>query len=261
MPFDTAGIFTRLYNWSSDRDTGIKILADRMDRETDGIVQAINGILTAAVRMRGNIRGLSGTVAAPGYGFDNAPGAGMYSPAAGQAGITGGASTLVVGDPQHRSAPLVTTNSRVVIDSDSNSKMDFRGSDAPAIRVYDSTGAQSGAMQFDRAAGVARIILYDANGQNPLTLLLDYATGELRINGKPVVTMAAALAAKGIGTLVFAKSTAAVGYGDSVAGSTLVPAGQTSSGALSSGGTALTGMWEARGQCSAGGAAMFIRTS
>lgn len=36
MAFDGNGTFTRLYNWVTDRDGGIKIRADRMDAEMDG---------------------------------------------------------------------------------------------------------------------------------------------------------------------------------------------------------------------------------
>ena len=36
--------FQRLFNWKTDRDAGVKILADRMDQEMDGIAAAINDV-------------------------------------------------------------------------------------------------------------------------------------------------------------------------------------------------------------------------
>lgn len=42
MPFDGSGIFNRLYDFTQDRDDGIRILASRMDGEFDNIVNAFN---------------------------------------------------------------------------------------------------------------------------------------------------------------------------------------------------------------------------
>jgi hypothetical protein len=40
MPF-SSGTFSRIYDWTDDRDNGIKIRADRMDQEFDGITTAL----------------------------------------------------------------------------------------------------------------------------------------------------------------------------------------------------------------------------
>jgi hypothetical protein len=42
MPFDVSGNFTRLYNWQTDRNNGIKILASRMDGEFDNFATGMN---------------------------------------------------------------------------------------------------------------------------------------------------------------------------------------------------------------------------
>ena len=39
MPFNGGGISSRLYNWITDRNNGVKIRADRMDAEFDGIIR------------------------------------------------------------------------------------------------------------------------------------------------------------------------------------------------------------------------------
>lgn len=46
MPFNGAGIFNRLFNWQSDRDAGIDILAQRMDQEFDGVATGLSGCIT-----------------------------------------------------------------------------------------------------------------------------------------------------------------------------------------------------------------------
>lgn len=43
MPF-ISGVFTRLYDWTDDRDSGVKIRADRMDAEFDGIATALTTV-------------------------------------------------------------------------------------------------------------------------------------------------------------------------------------------------------------------------
>lgn len=42
MPFDIAGNYTRLYDWTADRDADIKIQAARMDAEADDYAAAFN---------------------------------------------------------------------------------------------------------------------------------------------------------------------------------------------------------------------------
>lgn len=44
MPF-SSGTFTRVHDWTDDRDNGVKIRADRMDEEFDGIATALTACL------------------------------------------------------------------------------------------------------------------------------------------------------------------------------------------------------------------------
>lgn len=46
MPFNGAGVFTRVYNWVTDRNNGIKILASRMDQEMDGFASGLSNTIT-----------------------------------------------------------------------------------------------------------------------------------------------------------------------------------------------------------------------
>lgn len=46
MPYNGSGTFTRVHNFASDRDAGIKIDADRMDAEIDGIATGLSTALT-----------------------------------------------------------------------------------------------------------------------------------------------------------------------------------------------------------------------
>ena len=46
MPYNGTGTFTRVYNWVQDALNGIKIRADRMDAEFDGIATALSNCIT-----------------------------------------------------------------------------------------------------------------------------------------------------------------------------------------------------------------------
>lgn len=46
MPFNGSGVFVRLYSWSNDALNNIKIRADRMDNETNGISTALSTCIT-----------------------------------------------------------------------------------------------------------------------------------------------------------------------------------------------------------------------
>lgn len=46
LPFNGSGIFTRLYSWTNDAAANIKIRADRMDAETNGLATGLSTCLT-----------------------------------------------------------------------------------------------------------------------------------------------------------------------------------------------------------------------
>ena len=78
MPFNASGIFQRLFNWRNDRDAGIKILAERMDQEMDGIVDGVNTMVRGEFSFKGPVTGVFGTAAAPAYSFQEDPNTGIY---------------------------------------------------------------------------------------------------------------------------------------------------------------------------------------
>ncbi len=46
MPYNGAGVFERLYSWVQDLANGIRIRADRMDAEMDGMATALSNVIT-----------------------------------------------------------------------------------------------------------------------------------------------------------------------------------------------------------------------
>lgn len=46
MPFNGSGTFTNVYNWTQDKLNGIKIRADRMDAQDDGIATGLSTCMT-----------------------------------------------------------------------------------------------------------------------------------------------------------------------------------------------------------------------
>ena len=90
MPFNASGFFQRLFSWKTDRDAGVKILAERMDQETDGIVSGINDMIGGNVNWKGPMTGVFGTEAAPTYSFEDDTDTGLYRNAADSIGLSVG---------------------------------------------------------------------------------------------------------------------------------------------------------------------------
>ncbi|MBO6507986.1 MAG: hypothetical protein JJ979_05805, partial [Roseibium sp.] len=95
MPFNVSGVFQRLFNWRNDRDAGIKILAERMDQELDGIADGLNDIVAGNVAWRGPMTGVLGTSGAPAYSFSDDPDTGFYRASAGVLGFAVDGTELV----------------------------------------------------------------------------------------------------------------------------------------------------------------------
>lgn len=87
MPFNASGVFQRLYSWVADRDAGTKILAARMDAETDGMVSGLNQIIDGTQAFKAPVRASFGTAAAPSHSFESDPDTGIYRAAANVIGI------------------------------------------------------------------------------------------------------------------------------------------------------------------------------
>lgn len=99
MPFNTNGVFQRLFTWVTDRDNGVKIQATRMDSEFDGIVSGLNEVVDGTRGFIGPVKSTNGTATAPTHSFTNDSNTGMYRKAADQLGFaTGGVERLVVTD-------------------------------------------------------------------------------------------------------------------------------------------------------------------
>ena len=78
MPFNAQGVFQRLFSWRKDRDAGTPILADRSDRELDGIVDGLNQTIQGKVEFKGPMKGVSGTASLPAWSFSDDPDTGLY---------------------------------------------------------------------------------------------------------------------------------------------------------------------------------------
>jgi hypothetical protein len=88
MPFNGSGVFQRLYSWVTDRDAGTKIIADRMDAETNGIVSGLNAVVDGTQGFIAPVRGSGGTAAAPGHSFTDDTDSGMYRVSANTLGFS-----------------------------------------------------------------------------------------------------------------------------------------------------------------------------
>ena len=94
MPFNPSGLFQRLFDWTDDRDAGVKILADRMDQETDGMVDGINQMILEEVEWKGPHTGVNGTAEAPAYSFTDDPDTGVHRSAENELSVVAGGQTI-----------------------------------------------------------------------------------------------------------------------------------------------------------------------
>lgn len=124
MPFDTAGNFTRSYNWQADRDAGIKIEAARMDGEFNNFAAAMNQVLlkngTSPALGNLNMGGYdivnlnnAATSTNPAISFSQDPKTGIYSPAAGSITILSGGTGMIMVTPTGVSIPTLSGPSSV----------------------------------------------------------------------------------------------------------------------------------------------------
>ena len=88
MPFNAQGLYQRLFNWRTDRDAGTKILAERVDQETDGIVQAINDLIQGNVDLKGPVKNVNGTAANPAITFASDQTSGLFLKGDGSIGVS-----------------------------------------------------------------------------------------------------------------------------------------------------------------------------
>lgn len=86
--FNGSGVLVRSYDWTDDRDASVKINAARMDTEMDGLVAAINAILSSSQPFKAPAYFANGTEAAPSVTFENDPDSGLYRIGADNLGVS-----------------------------------------------------------------------------------------------------------------------------------------------------------------------------
>lgn len=158
MPFNGAGVFSRLFNFQQDRDNNIKILADRMDAELDGFATGLSNTIardgqsTVSANIPFNNRKITGLGNAtdPGDALNRATGDARYilddDDTVKTANIEDGAVTLPKLAPQAR------------VDLASSSTTDIGAASSQYVRV---TGTTTITGLGTAAAGVVRDVLFE----------------------------------------------------------------------------------------------------
>ena len=95
MPFNAQGLLQRMHKWKNDYNNGIKIIASRMDEDTDSIVDGINNILQGQTKFLGQIKTIFGTRSKPSFSFSDETDTGMYRPAPRQLGLSVGGNEKI----------------------------------------------------------------------------------------------------------------------------------------------------------------------
>lgn len=105
MPFDGSGNFSRVHDWTDDRDNGIKILSTRMDAEFDNYAAGMNLVFfrNGLVPMSGNLNmgqnsiyGVAaGSVGALSYKYGDDLNSGMFLDGIGKPSIVAGGNKRI----------------------------------------------------------------------------------------------------------------------------------------------------------------------
>lgn len=161
MPFDSAGNFTRSYNWQADRDAGIKIEAARMDGEFDNFAAGMNEILlrngsapiTGNLNLNGNgiINLGQGTTGNPSVSFAADGTTGIYSPGTGQVAILSGGTQMLgvtstgVTIPTLSATSITATTENINGPAGTNRQLFYQTAGLDRWSVYAGPIAESGA--------------------------------------------------------------------------------------------------------------------
>lgn len=165
MPF-TGSTFSRLYSWVSDRDANINILAQKMDEETDGMVSAINQIMSGSIPFTGALKGTGGSASAPAFSFSSDTNTGMYRLGPDQLGFSVNGTEVL-----RATVNYITPSKQLNVDLSGNV---FNGSGnhgifvksfSPTVTFVDKTSG-SGSAQWQFNADTMRLIVDTDNDEN-----------------------------------------------------------------------------------------------
>lgn len=145
VPFDPSGNFTRLYDWTDDRDNGIKIDSGRMDAEFQNYADAINAMFSGSQAFRAPAKTVYGTAAAPGWSFEGDTNTGMYRAAADTLGLAAGAT-----DVRISSAGITFNGAQMARENRANT--------FTADQTFSGAIAASGTVSIDANTGVLNLL-------------------------------------------------------------------------------------------------------
>jgi hypothetical protein len=187
MAFDGSGTFSRLYNFTQDRNDGIKILAARVDSEFDGVATGLSStfLRDGTVAMAGalpmglnKITGIgNGTVGAPALAFGNAATTGIYLTGTSTVGFAvGGAQKLEVHATGITVTGGVTINGQVL-----------DGLTAGGVAIAELTGVEDTLPYYTSASAAATTSL-TASGRTVIGAAGVTGTGNVVFSASPTLT-------------------------------------------------------------------------
>lgn len=187
MAFNGSGTFNRLYDWTDDRDAGLKVNSTRMDAEMDGMATGLSTCIakdgqtnpTANLPMNSNKHtGVAAGSARTDYGDVGSIQDGGYNYA-----LDSGASDVYVIGPSPAITAYSTGMTFVVKIGSGNtntgaSTINVSGVGAKSIKTPDGTNPEAGAM----IAGQIAIICYDGTNFQLVSVpsemqISEFATG------------------------------------------------------------------------------------
>lgn len=181
MPYNGSGVFSRVYNWATDKANTVPVTASRMDGEDDGFATGLSTAIckdgqsttTGRIPFALGASSMAGSTSAVSYAQNNDNNTGIYFPAADQVGIAaGGVAALTL-------TSTAATLYGQGLPFDAGTKMLFQQTAAPtgwtkqtthndkALRVVSGTASSGGSVAFTTALAAFNL----AQNQLPNTTL------------------------------------------------------------------------------------------
>lgn len=117
MAFNGSGVFSRLFNWVTDKTNLVPVTASRMDSEMDGMATGLSSCLvkdgqqtaTARIPFALGVSSMAGSVSSASYAQTNDANTGLYFPNTDEIGLTAGGTAVLTSTATTLTLPIAVS--------------------------------------------------------------------------------------------------------------------------------------------------------
>lgn len=206
--YNGSGVFSRLYNWVTDKGNSVAVTASRMDGEMDGFATGLSTAIckdgqtttTARIPFASGVSAAGGSVSAAPYCQTNDANTGLYFPATDEVALTAGGTKALHATATGVDFPLgvVPTKNTVKLDAfATGTAIVFRQTAAPTGWTKDSTHNDKALRIVSGTVGSGGTVSFSTCFSRTTTENITLLTANLPpytpagTNSKPTITVSA----------------------------------------------------------------------